>query len=209
MTAPPYITRKTRYVDTMDDFPTAPWVTRAFVELVMCGGERRRIAALGNRTMHEPACGRGHMSRTLQEYCDKVLRSDIVDYGWQHSVLNYLEKPCPATDFKVTNAPFALAEQFWHKMYTESRLGVGLFAKTLWMENPGRYERIFSPVPPNVVAVLSKRMPGAKNMVVRKASPYLSHAWFWWDKRRPATETRLMWLPPNTQQQFERDEDYG
>lgn len=207
MAAPPYITRKTKYADTMDDYPTAPWVTRAFVELVMCGNERRRIAALSNMKIHEPACGRGHMLRTLREYCHNVIGSDIVNHGAGRAV-DYLTDESLISSFKITNAPFALAEQFFHKMYAESRLGVGLFAKTLWMENPGRFERVFGPTPPNVVAVLSKRMPGAKSRVVRKASPYLSHAWFWWDKRRPVTETRLMWLPPDTQARFERDEDY-
>lgn len=207
MAVPPYIGRKTKYADTMDDYPTAPWVTRAFVELVMCGGSKRKLATLSNATFHEPACGRGHMMRTLAEYSSRVTGADVVGYG-SNLVIDYLVQPHLKTSFKITNPPFALAEKFFHKMYAESALGVGLFAKTLWMENPGRYERIFAITPPNVIAVLSKRMPGEGKRIIRTGSPYLSHAWFWWDKRRPTIETQLQWLPPDTQQRFERGSDY-
>lgn len=199
--------RVSSYKETKDDFPSPPWVARAFIELVMCGGERRRIAALGNRTIHEPACGRGHMLRTLQEYCNKVRGSDIVNYG-RNPVLNYLDGPCPVTDFKITNPPFKLAEPFFHKMYAESRLGVGLLVRTLWLENAGRYERIFTRTPPTSITVLSERMSAAQGRVVRKNQPFMSHTWFWWDKRVPLGQTVCNWFPPDTQQKFERDEDY-
>jgi len=66
--------RVSKYDETKDDFPTTPWVTRAFIELVV----KRKLI---HRTIDEPACGRGHMLRTLQEYCGTVTGSDLVNYG--------------------------------------------------------------------------------------------------------------------------------
>ena len=59
-----------------DDFPTPPWATRALIEHV--------VGKAGLETMSclEPACGRGHMSRTLEEYFGSVASSDAFHYGY-------------------------------------------------------------------------------------------------------------------------------
>ena len=53
--------------DSLDDFPTPPWASRALVEHVIeQGGYTDRLTAL------EPACGVGHMSKVLREYFGEV-----------------------------------------------------------------------------------------------------------------------------------------
>src|SRR5215472_16213237 len=42
--------------NSLDDFPTPPWATRALIEHVVVGK-----SALSSMTCLEPACGRGHM----------------------------------------------------------------------------------------------------------------------------------------------------
>src|SRR5215813_461763 len=63
--------------NSLDDFPTPPWATRALTEHVVIGK-----SALSSMTCLEPACGRGHMSVTLAHYFRKVTSFDVFDYGF-------------------------------------------------------------------------------------------------------------------------------
>src|SRR3984893_7971869 len=63
--------------NSLDDFPTPPWATRGLIEHAIMAKD-----SLGALTCLEPACGRGHMSVTLSEYFQKVLSSDVFDYGF-------------------------------------------------------------------------------------------------------------------------------
>ena len=58
--------------DSLDDFPTPPWATRALCEWL--GPE-----ALADMTCREPAANRGHMVRPLREYFAHVEASDVHD----------------------------------------------------------------------------------------------------------------------------------
>ena len=49
--------------DSLDDFPTPPWASRALMEHVL--PEKR---GLRRQTSLEPACGIGHMAKVLAEY---------------------------------------------------------------------------------------------------------------------------------------------
>lgn len=62
--------------DSLDDFPTPPWATRALMEhIIHADEETARYSVL------EPACGRGHMAQTLREYFNDVRSSDISFIG--------------------------------------------------------------------------------------------------------------------------------
>jgi ubiquinone/menaquinone biosynthesis C-methylase UbiE len=63
--------------DSLDDFPTPPWATRAFIEHVL-GGKKR----VKSQVCLEPACGSGHMAKVLSEYFGKVKAADIHPYGY-------------------------------------------------------------------------------------------------------------------------------
>lgn len=216
MAAPLYVRRRSSYAKTLDDIPTPPWVTRAFVERVLIPAH----GPLNRNTACEPAAGRGHMLKTLAEYFGRrnVYGADVKDYGKQ---VVWSGRPIEIKDFRtgsptprsyyVTNPPFKLVEECLHYMLAGATHGVGLYCKTLFLEGEGRYRRIFDKTRPTRVMVLSRRMPGKKRRIVREAPAYLSHAWFWWDKldselgRRP---TVFDWFPPETQRLYERDEDY-
>ena len=47
--------------DSLDDFPTPPWATRALLEHVIPDKD------LAGRSVWEPACGAGHMAKVLKE----------------------------------------------------------------------------------------------------------------------------------------------
>ncbi len=56
--------------DSLDDFPTPPWATRALIEHVI--GKQ----GLRAQTYLEAACGRGHMAKALAEYLGDVDAAD-------------------------------------------------------------------------------------------------------------------------------------
>ena len=70
--------------NSLDNFPTPPWATRALIEHVIAdAGPFRKLSCL------EPACGAGYMARPPKEYFGKVKASDIHPYGYG-SVADFL-----------------------------------------------------------------------------------------------------------------------
>jgi hypothetical protein len=62
--------------DSLDDFPTPPWATRAICEQLM---QREFITPA--MSVREPCANRGYMARPLSECFADVEASDIHDYG--------------------------------------------------------------------------------------------------------------------------------
>lgn len=108
--------------NSLDDFPTPPWATRALVEHVVASREQ-----LSSMTCLEPACGRGHMSVALAGYFREVASSDVFDYGFGH-VADFLKSNHPegAYDWIITNPPFRLGEDFIGRAMKIARRGVAL-----------------------------------------------------------------------------------
>lgn len=77
----------------------------------------------------EPACGRGAISRVLEEAGCKVTSTDLVDYGYGISGCDFLmhwgDPPCGAQAI-VTNPPFKLADEFVRHALTLSPLVIML-----------------------------------------------------------------------------------
>lgn len=186
--------------DSLDDFPTPPWASRALIEHVI-----GRSEAAG-RVCLEPACGRGYMSQALEPYFSKVMASDIAEYG-HGSLGDFLTSSYPEeVDWVITNPPFRHAEDFFHKGFDIAREGVALLVRTVFLEGKGRLERTFSQYPPTVVAQFSERVPMVKGRLDKKASTATGYAWFVW--RKPLVDqTRLVWIPP-CRKLLERDDDY-
>jgi hypothetical protein len=129
--------------DSLDDFPTPPWATRALCERIIVGGMWS--------SCREPAANRGHMVKPLLEYFSTVDASDIHDYGAGFPVRDYLFGPCEPVDWTITNPPFRLAEQFIKKALTESRCGIAVIVRSAFLESVGRYEHLFAVRPPSHV----------------------------------------------------------
>lgn len=186
--------------DSPDDFPTPPWATRALLEHVI-GPERvRGLSCL------EPACGRGYMARPLAEYFGAVEAADAFNYGFAPE-RDFLGEPAPGCDWVITNPPFRLAEAFVSKALETARCGVGILARTVFLESSSRYESIFSKRPPAIFAQFVERVPMVRGRVDRKATTATGYAWFVWDKEAAAPYPRLTWIPP-CRKSLERDGDY-
>jgi hypothetical protein len=126
--------------DSLDDFPTPPWATRALIEHVLDDS-----TALSSMVCLEPACGVGHMAKVLEEYFGEVRCADVHPYGYGE-VKDFLAIPFEANscDWVITNPPFKLGEQFVLRALKVARRGVAILARTVFIESVGRYENVFA-----------------------------------------------------------------
>lgn len=189
--------------DSLDDFPTPPWATRALMEhaLLRFLPDPKMLVAL------EPCCNRGFMARPLQEYFGRTIATDIFDYGWegQELVADFLfpgYEPVPgiwrhadagAIDLVFANPPFRLAEQFIQKSLRLARLGCAMLVRTSFQEGVERYNQLFRDTPPTIVAQFSERVIMHKGVLRDPSKRY-------WDAEAVDSKTgaRGTWKKPST-----------
>lgn len=189
-------------LDSLDDFPTPPWATRALIEHAITRPDR-----LSEMTCLEPACNRGFMSMVLEEYFGEVRSSDVYAYGYGE-VRDFLEIPyeTASVDWMITNPPFKLGEEFIQKGLNVTRRGVAVLTRTTFIESVGRYQRLFSKFPPTKFAQFTERVPMVKGRLDKKASTATGYCWLVWEKDS-RTKSQLHWIPP-CRKQLERETDY-
>lgn len=207
-TSPAVMAQRKEPPDSLDDFPTPPWATRAFFEHVVI-----RDSHYWKRCgVWEPAAGRGHMARTIREYCGNVKAWDIYPYNDDlDAVMDFLEVPvCQETydcaDWIITNPPFNRAEEFaLHAMQFVTD-GVALFVRTQFIESVGRFHNLFNVRRPYCVAQFSERVTLTKGRLEPGGGSATAYCWIVW-RRCWHGETRLKWIPP-CRKQLEREGDY-
>lgn len=195
------MSQRTEHRDSLDNFPTPPWATRALIEHVI-GPERAK-----SQTVLEPACGEGYMSRTLGEYFESVQSFDIHAYGFGY-VDNFLSSSWDndTFDWVITNPPFKAAEDFITRGLQIARCGVAVLVRTVFIESVGRWERLFRDRPCTTFAQFVERVPIVKGRVDPKATTATGYAWLLWDKCA-SDHSRIFWIPPS-RRRLERREDY-
>lgn len=208
--------------DSLDDFPTPPWATRALCEFLIEQGPSPEYLAAS--TVLEPACNRGHMAKPLGEYFGRVRATDVHDYGWggQDAVLDFLidwGSPALAPDWVITNPPFRLAEQFIDRALECARVGVAVFVRSAFAEGVGRYKRLFRDRPETFFLPFTERVILWKGLCLdpdvpvyrpdtgrlEKPSSATAYAWFVWIKDGP---TGLMRRIPPCRSRLQRPGDY-
>jgi hypothetical protein len=189
--------------DSLDDFPTPPWATRALIEHVI--GTKDELKSM---SCLEPACGAGHMAKVLREYFAEVRCSDVHGYGYGE-VADFARTPHEAqsVDWVITNPPFRLAEDFILKSLSVARRGVAMLTRTVFIESVGRYERLFRHTPPTKFAQFTERVPMVKGRLDRKASTATGYGWIVWEKGKRASAPALVWVPA-CRKQLEAERDY-
>ena len=193
--------RRSEPHDSLDDFPTPPWSTRALCEWI-----GRYFRSPSDLIAREPAANRGHMVKPLREYFGTVEGSDIFDYGAGFPVQDYLFGPDPKPiDWTITNPPFRLAEQFIERALRTSRKGVAVIVRSAFLEGVGRHSRLFSVTPPTDILQFTERVVMHKGKLSAKGSTATAYCWLVWNF--PCQGTRFHWIPP-CRKQLERPEDY-
>jgi hypothetical protein len=193
--------------ESLDNFPTPRWATRALLEEILhAGPEFKKLSCW------EPACGQGFMATVLNEYFGSVRASDVHSYGYGE-VYDFLASGLfqagseeASFDWIITNPPFRLGEEFILQALTRARKGVAMLTRTVFLESVGRYERLFKNHPPTCFAQFTERVPMVKGRVDAKASTATGYCWLVWKKPLSAAPT-LRWIPP-CRRRLERDGDY-
>ena len=192
--------------DSLDDFPTPPWATRALIEHIIGPKQVRYVSCW------EPACNRGYMAKPLREYFETVETSDIHDYGWsgQDTVGDFLfTRPTVVSkspEWIITNPPFRLASQFaLHALTVWEAPALALLVRTNFLEGQERHETLFVPHPPAIVAQFVERVPMVKGRYDKDASTATSYAWIIW-VRGWSKGTQFRWIPP-CRRQLQRADD--
>lgn len=189
--------------DSLDFFPTPLWATRALCE---------HCIDLPGNDVWEPACGDGAMVRALAEYTNAVFASDVHDYGTSYAARHdFLFPFVPGgfpehPDWIIVNPPFALAQQFIERALSIVREGVAVLVRTSFIESAVRYESLFRPKPPTIMAQFVERVAMVKGRLDRDASSATAYCWLIW--RQGQEGTRLKWIPP-CRKKLERPSDWG
>ena len=116
-----------------------------------------------NKNLWECACGKGHLSKVLENHGYNVKSTDLIDrgYGTQLDFLKCTEK---FDGDIITNPPFKLAEEFVGKGFELVNNGskVILFLKVQFLESQRR-KAMFEKYPLKELIVYSERQQCAKN----------------------------------------------
>lgn len=210
--------------DSLDDFPTPRWATRAAIEHVLIPvWDRIARPRLDFRNLIacDPAANRGYMVRSMAEYFGHVMGSDVYDYGVNFPVRDFLfPGQLPAAHVMLTNPPFRLAVEFIERSFEIPHCDItGVIVRTSFLEGSERYDRLFKKNPPTVVAQHVERVIMTKGIVrdpakeywdevaqkMRRPSTATSYCWLFWIRHVPPMPT--MWIPP-CRKQLERPGDY-
>ena len=228
-------------IDSLDFFPTPPWATRAFFEDVLFkrekdqatglplikfrplfgGGELQRgDGPVQSLSVWDPAAGEGHMTEVQKEYISRVHASDVHDYGRGYDLGSYVgegadvAKRRGGVDIIATNPPFNLAVEFVERALTEATKIVAMLLRTVWVEGKDRYQRIFLPCAPDIIAQYSERVPMTKGCWDPDASTATAYAWFIWITdpklrtipRIPGVSSTI-WIPYGAEARYTRLDD--
>lgn len=217
--------QRTEPHDSLDDFPTPPWATRALIRHVL--SHRVILSDLRRMRAWEPCANRGFMVLPLKEYFADVLASDIFDYGMGYEQHDFLmpfatqqqQRDRIAADWIITNPPFRLAEQIIQRGRDEALQGVAVLVRTSFLEGVDRYNMLFSISPPTIVAHFAERVIMHKGVLrdpnkeyfdertqsMKRPSTATSYTWLVWIVGVAPMPT--MWIPP-CRRQLERAGDY-
>lgn len=126
-----------------------------------------------------------HISEVLKEYGLKVFNNDIVDYGYDCTVKDFLTEEFDTVDNVITNPPYKYAKEFIEKALSITNKKVAMFCKIQLLEGVSRRE-MFENTPLKTVYVFTKRQnplragsPVDENG--KKWASTMCFAWFVWE----------------------------
>lgn len=164
-----------------DDFyPTPPEAVEALLSVEKFIGD-----------IWEPACGDGAISKVLERE-HNVVSSDLNDYGFGESGVDFLMEQELQAQSIVTNPPYKNATDFVRHAI---RLGAKKHCWLLrlaFLEGKARNENIFSKTKPARVWVFSKRLTIWRGDEEKSGSGTTAYAWFVWEGVSNTTE--LGWI---------------
>lgn len=148
----------------------------------------------------EPACGQGHISKTLKEMLPSfnVISTDLIDRGYGQGGVNFLTHDYGRTfNTVITNPPFSLAKEFIEKgleiadkyviMLCKIQLLEGLKRKDMFLNTPLKYVYVHT----TRQATWKEGRPTDNKG--KKWATTMCLAWFVWDKEYEG-EPIIRWI---------------
>lgn len=191
--------------DSLDFFPTPPFATRALCEIVL-----PHLGMVWDDTpwcAWEPGCGEGHMSEVLKEYFREVWATDIHQYAADVIVHDFIaEQTCSIPDWIITNPPFGgNTIPFILRAIELARVGVAMFLRLQILETIERYEKIFKPHPPTLIAFFAERVNLCKGRWDPDGGTATAYCWLVWMKDRAPMAP--FWIPPGQREALTKPDD--
>lgn len=148
----------------------------------------------------EPACGQGHISKTLKELLPRfnITSTDLIDRGYGTGGIDFLTHNYGRTfDVVITNPPFSLAKEFIEKGLEVSDKHVIMLCKIQLLEGIKRKD-MFENTPLKYVYVHTTRQATWKegqplDPKGKKWATTMCLAWFVWDKEYTG-EPMIKWI---------------
>ena len=148
-----------------------------------------------NDSYWECACGNGSLSSKLIELGYNVSRSsDLYDYGYGESGVDFLKQLKKFKGSIITNPPFNSINEFMLHGLELASNKVYIFGRIQTIESYVRYDKIFRDNPPLWVCPFVRRIPCYPNSETPSHKSAICYAWFIWDNKDHTNETKLKWL---------------
>ena len=160
-----------------DFYATDPHSVNLFLERI------KKDNIILPKTIYKPACGQGHISEELKRHGYNVVSSDLYDYGYGKSGIDFLKSDDKADCF-LTNPPYKFALEFVNKSIENlNPNGISImYLKIQFLEGKSR-NLLLKKYPPKYVYVNSSRQTCAKNGDFKNFnSKLLCYAWYMWYK---------------------------
>ena len=151
-----------------------------------------------NEWIWENACGEGHLSKELQKQGYQVYSSDLIDRGYGHSGIDFLQYDKTWHGDIITNPPYKFAKDFVEKSLSIIPPGnkVAMFLKLQFLEGKLR-KKLFKIYPPKTIYVSSSRLLCAKNAdfegMINGGGSAVAYAWYVWEKGFSG-KTTIEWI---------------
>jgi hypothetical protein len=180
--------------DTDEDFyATHKSTVETFLDRIIADG-----VITDKPLVWEPCCGKGDISKTLEEYGFEVISTDLINRGYGSGGVDFFcvtpPNECGAI---ITNPPYSLAAECWERAYQILPDGglSAFFLKLTFLETKKRRE-LFKRCPLSYVYVCSERQTckkGGWEPNEKMPAGAVAYAWFVSIKGQNE-ETRLKWL---------------
>lgn len=164
-----------------DFYATPPIATKKLIEYL-----KTNYPEISNDSIWEPACGKGHISKILEDAGYDVVSTDLIDRGYGTSGINFLSQSKIEACHIITNPPYKFAQEFVEnscKLIGEGNLCC-MFLKLTFLEGKKRYD-MFQKYPPKHVLVFSTRVNCAHGGDFEKEKELggaVAYAWYIWQK---------------------------
>lgn len=147
-----------------------------------------------NTNYWECACGNGALSEELKRLGYNVTSTDLFDYNYGTSGVDFLNFKGYFKGDIITNPPFKSLTNFILKGLELTNQKLFIFSRLQTLESINRYENIFKDSPPSFVLPFVKRVPCYKAGDMTRGSSVTPYAWYIWDKKDDTGKTLVDWL---------------